>query len=110
MRKQCARFHFEGLFLIIFHAKLFRFIYTRVSATFAGLFQCCVSRFYYLRKCILFYSEIDNILTIVNCNQSRATKLFRDFIYVEFQFYRLKFIRARVFRSFCNLKKKLKKF
>ena len=34
MRKQCARFHFACLFIIIFHATFFRFIYTRVSVTY----------------------------------------------------------------------------
>ena len=48
MRKQCDRFHFACMFLLIFHAKLLRFIYTRISATFAGLFQYCISRLYYL--------------------------------------------------------------
>ena len=34
MRKKCARFHFACLILLIFPAKLFKFINTRGSATY----------------------------------------------------------------------------
>ena len=58
MRKQCAKFHFASLCLLIFHAKLLRFIDTRVSAIFAGLFSYCISRLYYLLKRIFFIPSL----------------------------------------------------
>ena len=55
-----ARFHFASLFLLIFYAKLFRFIYTRIYVTFASVFQYCMARLHYLR-CIFFISSLVKI-------------------------------------------------
>ena len=73
---KCEIFHFPSLILLIFHAKLFWFIYTSFSLHLQACFNI-VYLGYIICKNAFFYSEFGNILTIVNLNQSQQQPNFR---------------------------------